>query len=70
MYTLVRHPGTPWLPEGTLMTQWAPAVIRGPLVSWAPSRQGGPFECRWPPRGRNPGSVPEDSDTATLVNGM
>ena len=24
------------------MTQLAPAVIRGPLVSWAPSRQGGP----------------------------
>ena len=32
----------PWLPEGPLMTQWASAVIRRPLVSWAPSRQGGP----------------------------
>ena len=32
----------PWLPKGPLMTQWAPAVIRGPLVSRAPSRQGGP----------------------------
>ena len=32
----------PWLPEGPLITQWAPAVIQGPLVSWAPSRQGAP----------------------------
>ena len=23
----------PWLPEGPLMTQWAPAVIRVPLVA-------------------------------------
>ena len=40
----------PWLPEGTLMTQWARAVIRGPLVAkgapgdlGAPSRAGGPL---------------------------
>ena len=38
-----------WLPEGTLVAQWARAVIRGPLVSWAPvdlgapSRAGGPL---------------------------
>ena len=36
----------PWLPEGPLMTQWAPAVIRGPLFSWAPGRQGGPRVTR------------------------
>ena len=45
----------PWLPEGLLMTQWAPAGIRNPrfpgsLVAWgppgdlgAPSRAGGPL---------------------------
>ena len=32
----------PWLPAGLLMTQWAHAVIRGPLVSWAPGRLGAP----------------------------
>ena len=30
------------------MTQWAPAVIRGPLVSWAPSRQGAPSRTGGP----------------------
>ena len=40
----------PRLSEGPLMTQWAPAVIRGPLVSWAPSHQGAPGNLGAPSR--------------------
>ena len=38
----------PLVTRGPLKTQWAPAVIRGPLVSWASSRQGVP-RVTWGP---------------------
>ena len=61
----------PWLPQGPLTAQWAPAAIWGPPGSWAPGRLGGPLvagrpsrlgnplESRWPgpPPWRNPGYV-------------
>ena len=40
----------PWLPEGLLMTQWAPAVIREPPGFLDPGRLGPPLVAGGPGR--------------------
>ena len=39
----------PLVTREALMTQWAPAVIMGPTVSWAPGQPGDPGPGSWGP---------------------